>query len=124
MVVTMIPGIDQLVDAQDMVTILYRLIWKREYDVSWTWILRIITLIGLVPVLGSLAKGILKLVFKKIGDLADIYGIFNFLTKGTAHIWRHRFAINLPGKQLTDALAVLGGMMAGVVQRMTLSSQG
>lgn len=98
MILTMIPGIDQLADVQDIVNILYRLIWKREYDDKWNWILLVIRLIGLILVLGSLAKGLLKLVFKKFGDISalrGLYGVFNFFSIGNAHRWLRDFASNL-----------------------------
>lgn len=124
MILTMIPGIDQLADAQDIIHILYKLIWKKEYDEKWNWILLVITLIGLVPTLGSLAKGLLKLVFKKFGDISALralYGVFNFFGKGNAHRWLRDFANNLTGSHLNAALAQLDTMMARVVQYMTQS---
>ncbi|WP_227272583.1 HNH/ENDO VII family nuclease [Roseobacter weihaiensis] len=124
MILTMIPGIDQLADAQDIIHILYKLIWKKEYDEKWNWILLVITLIGLVPTLGSLAKGLLKLVFKKFGDigaLRALYGVFNFFGKGNAHRWLRDFANNLTGSHLNAALSQLATMMARVIQYMTES---
>lgn len=118
MILTMIPGIDQLADVQDVVHVLYRLIWKQEWDEAMHWILLLITLIGLIPVLGSLAKGILKLVLKKIGDLSGLYAVFNYFKKGNAHRWIREFAVDLTGKHLDTALALLDSMMARVVGYM------
>lgn len=122
MILTMIPGIDQLADVQDIVNILYRLIWKQEWEVKMHWVLLVITLIGLIPVLGSLAKGLLKLVIKKAGDvsaLRALYGIFNYFKKGNAHRWIRDFATDLTGKHLDSALALLDEMMTRVVYYMT-----
>lgn len=122
MILTMIPGIDQLADVQDVINILYKLIWKKEYDEKWNWILLVITLIGLIPVLGSLAKGLLKLVFKKFGDISalrGLYGVFNFFSIGNAHRWLRDFATNLTGAHLNAAIDVLNTMMTRVVYYMT-----
>ena len=124
MILTMIPGIDQLADVQDVVNVLYRLIWRREWDVTMHWILLLITLIGLIPVLGSLAKGLLKLVIKKAGDISALqalYGIFNFFKKGNAHRWTRDLATNLTGKHLDTALGLLDDMLTRVVSYMTRS---
>ena len=118
MILTMIPGIDQLADVQDIVNVLYRLVWKREWDNPTHWIILLITLIGLVPVLGSLAKGILKMVLKKVGDLPGLYGVFNFFKKGNAHRWIRDFANDLTGKHLNAAVALLTGMMVRVASYM------
>jgi len=124
MILTMIPGIDQLADVQDVVNVLYRLIWRREWDVTMHWILLLITLIGLIPVLGSLAKGLLKLVIKKAGDISALqalYGIFNFFKKGNAHRWTRDLATGLTGKHLDTALGLLDDMLTRVVSYMTRS---
>lgn len=118
MILTMIPGIDQLADVQDIVNCLYRLVWKRDWDNPMHWIMLLITLIGLVPVLGSLAKGILKMVLKKVGDLPGLYGVFNFFKKGNAHRWIRDFANDLTGKHLDAAVALLTGMMVRVASYM------
>lgn len=121
MILTMIPGIDQIADAQDIIHILYRLIWRREWDVPMHWVLLVITLIGLIPVFGSLAKGLLKLVIKKAGDvsaLRALYGIFNYFRQGNAHRWIRDFATDLTGKHLDTVLELLNDMMARVVEYM------
>ncbi len=119
MILTMIPGIDQLADVQDLVHVLYRLIWKQEWDEPMHWILLLITLIGLIPVLGSLAKGVLKLVIKEIGNLSGLYAVFNHFRRSNAHRWIRDFARDLTGKHLEAALDLLDGMMARVVHYMT-----
>ena len=121
MILTMIPGIDQLADVQDITNILYRLIWKQEWEEKMHWVLLVITLIGLIPVLGSLAKGLLKLVIKKAGDLSALralYGVFNYFRKGNAHRWIRDFATDLTGKHLAEALRLLMEMMNRVIRYM------
>ncbi|WP_308916319.1 hypothetical protein [Jannaschia sp. LMIT008] len=114
MILTMIPGIDQLADAQDIVNILYRLIWRREWDVPAHWILLVITLIGLIPTFGSLAKGILKMVLRRAGDigaLRSLYGVFNFFGIGNAHRWLKEFSRRLTGDILDWAVGELNRLL-------------
>ncbi|WP_308917077.1 hypothetical protein [Jannaschia sp. LMIT008] len=121
MILTMIPGVDQLADGQDIVNVLYRLVWKREWNVPMHWIILVITLIGLIPTLGSLAKGILKLVLRRVADsgaLRALYGIFNFFMRGNAHRWLVNFAHDLTGRHLDTALSLLDDMMDRVVAGM------
>lgn len=61
-VISMIPFIDQVADIRDIVAGLIN-IRKDPADVM-KWVLLVITLIGLIPVLGSALKGVFKLVFK------------------------------------------------------------
>ncbi|MFK7871114.1 MAG: hypothetical protein AB8B58_17985 [Roseobacter sp.] len=121
MILTMIPGIDQLADAQDIINILYRLIWKREWDVPAHWILLVITLIGLIPTFGSLAKGILKMVLRKAGDISalrSLYGIFNFFNVGNAHSWLKEFSRRLTGDILEWAVDTLNRLLTRASEYM------
>lgn len=58
--ISMIPGIDQLCDVRDLIANCKKLYHDSE-DV-WSWVALVLTLIGLFPVLGSLVKGVLKIV--------------------------------------------------------------
>lgn len=121
MILTMIPGIDQLADVQDIINVLYKLIWKQEWNVLMNWVLLVITLIGLIPVLGSLAKGLLKLIIRKAGDISalrSLYGICNFFNKMNAHRWLRDFASKLTGEHLQAALNLLDEMMTRVAAYM------
>lgn len=62
--ITAIPFVDQLGDIRDIIANL-----KKVHDApedTWAWVALVITLIGLVPVLGSLLKGVLKLLVRGI----------------------------------------------------------
>lgn len=61
-VISMIPFIDQIADLRDIVANLLN-IRKDPADV-WKWVFLVITLIGLIPTLGSALKGVFKVVFK------------------------------------------------------------
>ena len=110
-ILTMIPGIDQLGDARDVVSILYRMIWKREYAEVLAWVALFITLIGLIPVLGSLAKGILKLVLRQGAKLADLLKVFNWFSKGNGYKWVREFSEKLTGEHLQTVISKLNELL-------------
>ncbi|WP_426172917.1 hypothetical protein [Massilia sp. TWR1-2-2] len=69
--ISMIPLIDQVCDIRDLIADCKK-IGKAPAD-SWTWVSLLLTLIGLFPSLGSLAKGVLKIFFafiRREGGLA------------------------------------------------------
>lgn len=63
-IITAIPILDQLADIRDVIANLYGL--SKDSSDKWKWIALAITLIGLIPVLGSLLKGVFKVVVKAI----------------------------------------------------------
>ncbi len=60
-VISMIPFVDQLCDVRDVVANCRKI--NQDTSNKWAWIGLILTLIGLFPVLGSLAKGCCKILF-------------------------------------------------------------
>lgn len=71
-VVTMVPGVDQVADIRDLVANGKALVWDRRYGEIAVWVGVFACLIGLVPTLGSLAKGVIKLVWKNADDVGRI----------------------------------------------------
>lgn len=61
-VVTAIPIIDQIADIRDVIANLGKV--SKDVEDKWAWVALVITLIGLIPVLGSLLKGVFKIVAK------------------------------------------------------------
>lgn len=59
-VISMIPGVDQLCDVRDVVANCRKI--NEDTSNKWAWIGLTITLVGLIPVLGSLAKGCFKIL--------------------------------------------------------------
>lgn len=59
-VISMIPGVDQLCDIRDVIANCRKI--NEDTSNTWAWIGLTITLIGLIPVLGSLAKGCFKIL--------------------------------------------------------------
>jgi restriction endonuclease fold toxin 5 of polymorphic toxin system len=102
-IVTMIPGIDQIGDARDIVANLKKLIWDRRYNDGWVWLSVLLCLIGLIPELGSLAKGIVKVVLKKASKLSELLEVFNYFKKGNAVRWLRKFVDKLPTEHATAA---------------------
>lgn len=100
-VITMIPVVDQIGDVRDIGANLKLLVWDKRYDDKWVWIALVLTLIGLIPVLGSAAKGVLKGVahgLKKAGKvpLSWLIEILNKFHKGNAVKWLRELAADLP----------------------------
>lgn len=66
---TLIPGVDQVADIQDVTAALYKLAWEKRYDEFGPWFDLFLTLIGLVPTAGSGAKGFVKWVEESAGNV-------------------------------------------------------
>ncbi|PXW80824.1 hypothetical protein BZA02_105318 [Ruegeria sp. P4] len=99
-VVTAVPGIDQVADARDLIANGKALIWDRRYTELVVWVGVFACLIGLVPSLGSLAKGVIKLVWRNAGEVGKILIYINkALHKTGMKINGYRFL-----KELADEL--------------------
>jgi len=62
--VSMIPGVDQICDVRDIIANCRAIAQSDEKDDNtWLWVALALTLIGLIPTLGSALKGVLKIVF-------------------------------------------------------------
>jgi len=61
-IITAIPVIDQIADVRDVIANLQQL--SKDSSDKWKWVALAITLIGLIPVLGSLLKGVFKVLVK------------------------------------------------------------
>lgn len=60
-VISMIPGVDQICDVRDLVANCKKI--HEDTNDTWAWVALVLTLIGLIPTLGSLLKGCLKILF-------------------------------------------------------------
>ncbi|THC45028.1 hypothetical protein [Massilia sp. Mn16-1_5] len=72
-VISMIPFVDQLCDVRDLVANCKKL--EKEPEQSWHWFSLALTLIGLIPGLGSLLKGCLKVLFAGGRKAAAVSGV-------------------------------------------------
>lgn len=101
--VTAVPGIDQVADLRDLIANGKYLIWDRRYNELAVWVGVFACLIGLVPSLGSLAKGVIKIVWKNAGEIGRLLVYINRgLHKTGIQINGYRFvrdlAAGLPGR--------------------------
>jgi hypothetical protein len=60
-IISMIPVVDQICDVRDVVANCRKI--NQDTSNKWAWIALVLTLIGLFPTLGSLAKGCFKILF-------------------------------------------------------------
>jgi len=81
--ITMIPVVDQVADARDVTAHIKMLVWDDRHNEPEVWFGFLITLIGLVPVVGSLIKGLLKLIWKA-SKLSDLFKVLNHFKKTNA----------------------------------------
>jgi hypothetical protein len=70
-VLSIIPGVDQVADARDLVAHIYRLGFRGEHKSVMRWIGLAFTLIGLVPEVGSVIKSASKGAMRFIGRNID-----------------------------------------------------
>lgn len=85
-VITAIPLVDQVADARDLTANIKALVWDKRYDDFTVWLGFFFTLIGLIPTVGSLLKGVLKLVWKS-SKLDEVLKFFNAFMKGNGVRW-------------------------------------
>lgn len=72
-IISMIPFVDQLCDVRDLVANCKKI--NDEPSSKWNWVSLVLTLIGLFPTLGSLVKGLLKVVFASIRKAGAASGV-------------------------------------------------
>lgn len=87
--ISMIPGVDQICDLRDLIANCKKL--KEDLTDSWAWISLAFTLIGLIPSLGSLLKGVLKIFFlfiRKHGEDAVAKAVDSAMTWVTPFLRR------------------------------------
>ncbi|END4663571.1 hypothetical protein ABL777_004227 [Escherichia coli] len=71
-VISMIPFVDQICDVRDLIANCKKIKEgnDKNEDTTWAWVAMILTLVGLIPVAGSLIKGIFKMLFNSIRKAA------------------------------------------------------
>lgn len=68
---SMVPGVDQLADARDLIAQAHRVGWKGEHKDPLRWVSIAFTLIGLFPEIGSFLKGLSKVLLKELRTLGE-----------------------------------------------------
>ena len=77
----LIPIIGQLVDGRDFAAYVYRIVFKRQFNDVGNWIGLALTLVGLVPVVGDIAKFLGKTVVRG-GNLEDVIKLIRSINPG------------------------------------------
>jgi tetratricopeptide (TPR) repeat protein len=98
--ISLIPIIGQLADARDFVAYLYRIVFKKQFNEIVNWIGLALTLVGLVPLVGDIAKLLGKSASK--GNLSE-------LVKNADGVWSYIRSL-APGK--FENIAQLKGLLA------------
>ena len=79
--ISMIPLVDQICDVRDLIANCKKL--RQDSSDTWAWVALVLTLIGLVPFLGSFVKGVLKIFFsfvRRAGGNAIAAAVDNAIT--------------------------------------------
>lgn len=127
-VISMIPFIDQIADARDFVANLIQI--REEPREVWRWVALIVTLIGLIPVLGSALKGVFKLVLKfakQGGDASKSIESILALLRGAGKGDPVTFLRTLPYDQYARQVRArfdefMGGMRSGLAKATSFMS--
>lgn len=144
--VSMVPVVDQICDARDLIANCRAIATSDEKeDNTWKWVALALTLVGLIPTLGSLVKGVLKIVFAfvrrhgidRVDEAIDLSmtWVITFLRKKEVQDYLRAKNVDAVFKWLADAVrkvqklantrALLAafdstiGVMKGLLQKMT-----
>lgn len=106
-VITLIPVIDQIGDIRDIIANLHQL--SKDSSDKWKWIALAITLIGLIPVLGSALKGVFKTLARSLREgsrtaneaLATILALIRGAGKGDPVRWLKNLPMDQYARQAT-----------------------
>lgn len=89
-VVSVIPVLDQISDARDIVAHLYFMIFKDQYNKFMRWVGLVFSLIGVIPEIGSVIKSASKVVIKGVKQvikhLDEILKLVRKVLPGIDHI--------------------------------------
>ena len=98
--ISLIPIIGQVADARDFAAYLYRIVFKKQFKDLWNWIGLALTLVGLVPVVGDIAK--------YLGKSAS-HGNLPALVKNAEGVWKQVRSLN---PELADNIPQLKAALA------------
>ena len=121
-VISMIPFVDQAADIRDFFANLINI--REEPRDVWRWVMLIVTLIGVIPVLGSALKGVFKLVLKfakQDGDAGKAIESILALLRGAGKGDPVRFLRTLPFDQYARQVRTrfdefMNGLRAGLLR--------
>ncbi len=102
-VVTLIPVVDQVGDVRDIVANLHRLTFRKQYDEFSPWFSLVVTIIGCVPEIGSVIKGVVKAIYKAIKSgakklpLNKLFRLLNSVGEGNVIKFLREFLSKIEG---------------------------
>lgn len=97
-IITLIPIVDQVGDVRDIAAALKKLIWDKRYDEAGVWIDLVITVIGCIPELGTVIKGVAKAIKKSAKglEIAKLLSKLNWVGKGNAFKFLEKMSADFP----------------------------
>ena len=101
--ISMIPLVDQLCDVRDLIADCKKILHDPED--GWAWVALVLTLIGLFPTLGSLAKGVLKIFFayvRRSGGIAIKNTVEGAMATVVAFLRRREVQVFLKAKKVDE----------------------
>lgn len=116
-ILTAIPVVDQVADVRDIIAALKQLVWDKRYTEGMVWFALFVTIIGLIPTVGSLVKGIVKLLWKG-SKLADLLKLFNYFMKGNGIKWLKSFNASGLAKYADDAKSLAHDVFTVVLKKL------
>lgn len=120
--VSMIPLVDQVCDVRDLIANCRSIATSDEReDNTWKWVALSLTLIGLIPTLGSALKGVLKIMFTfvrrkglaKLDEAVDtaMTWVITFLRKPEVQAYLRQKKVDNVFKWLADGTRTLQGQV-------------
>jgi hypothetical protein len=106
--ISMIPLVDQICDVRDLIANCKKL--REDTSDTWAWVALSLTLIGLVPFLGSFVKGVLKIFFafvRRAGGNAIIQAVDKAITWVVTLLRRRVFQKYLQEHKIDDVFSWL-----------------
>ncbi|MGI4842803.1 MAG: hypothetical protein ACRYF7_05765 [Janthinobacterium lividum] len=106
--ISMIPLVDQICDVRDLIANCKKL--KEDTSDTWAWVALALTLIGLVPFLGSFVKGVLKIFFafiRRAGGNAIVSAVDKAITWVVTLLRRRVFQKYLREHKIDDVFSWL-----------------
>lgn len=118
--ISMIPLVDQVCDVRDLIANCKKL--RQDASDTWAWVALVLTLIGLIPFLGSFLKGVLKVFFafvRRAGGDAIVTAVDGALTWVVALLRRQAFQKYLRDHQIDEVFNWLAKELKKVKSKIT-----
>jgi hypothetical protein len=121
--ISMIPLIDQICDIRDLIADCKKL--AHDWMDRWAWVSLVLTLIGLFPTLGSLAKGVLKIFFafvRREGGTAIAKSVDGAMTWVVAFLRRREVQVFLKSKKVDEVFQWLADEFKALRDKINVSA--